>query len=189
MKILLGSNSPRRKELLHQLGFDFETVKIDCEEVYPENIPSEAVAEYLAALKNSAYKDLKANEILITSDTVVIVDDEVLGKPKDEQEAFLMLKKLSGNTHFVDTAICLRTQEQSIVQTDRAEVTVAPLSDEEIRHYIREDKPLDKAGSYGIQDWLGLAKITQIKGSYYTIMGLPTHLLYSHLSRLLEVNR
>ncbi|MCP1299931.1 Maf family nucleotide pyrophosphatase [Chryseobacterium sp. S0630] len=181
MKLLLASQSPRRKELLSSLGFEFEVVKIDCEEIIPENIKIEDAAAYLSDLKASAFRDLEAGEVLLTADTVVAIDNQILGKPKDEEDAFTMLQSLSGRTHQVYTGITIKTANKSFTETDVADVTLDKLSEEEITYYIQNYKPFDKAGSYGVQEWLGMAKITSLTGSYYTIMGLPTHLVYKIL--------
>ncbi|ROI07895.1 septum formation protein Maf [Chryseobacterium sp. H3056] len=181
MKILLGSNSPRRKELLKDLGFDFSVVKIDCEENYPQNLPVSEIAGYLSELKSSAYENLKEDEILLTADTIVVLNETVLGKPENEAQARQMLEKLSGKVHQVFTGITVRTVEKTITQTDVAQVEFEKISSEEIDFYIRNYEPFDKAGSYGIQEWLGMAKIRRISGSFFTIMGLPTHLVYNLL--------
>ncbi|WP_407406124.1 Maf family protein [Chryseobacterium sp.] len=184
MKILLASQSPRRKELLASLGFEFEVVKIDCEEILPEEISIEDAAAYLSLLKSNAYGTFNQDEVLLTSDTVVAIDNTVLGKPKDEADAKAMLKKLSGTTHQVYTGITIRTTQKTITETDVAHVELDILSDEEMNFYIENYKPYDKAGSYGVQEWLGMAKIKKIAGSYYTIMGLPTHLVYKILKEI-----
>lgn len=181
MKILLASNSPRRKELLLNLGFNFEVVSIDCDEVYPPHLEVEKIAEYLSELKASAFRNLEKEEILITADTIVALENEILGKPKNELEAKVMLQKLSGKTHEVYTAFTIKSFGRKISKTDVASVEIDKLTDAEIDFYIKNYKPFDKAGSYGIQEWLGMAKIKKIEGSYYTIMGLPTHLVYSVL--------
>jgi septum formation protein len=184
MKLLLASQSPRRKELLSSLGFEFEVVKIDCEEIIPENIKIDEAAAYLSDLKADAFRSLEANEVLLTADTVVAVDGVILGKPKDEDDAFKMLRSLSGRTHQVYTGITIKTANKIFTETDVADVTLDELSDEEINYYIQNYKPFDKAGSYGIQEWLGMAKITNMTGSFYTIMGLPTHLVYKILKEI-----
>jgi len=186
MKILLGSNSPRRKELLQNLGYDFDVVSINCEEIFPENLPPEKIAGYLSELKADAFRDLENDEILITADTIVVLENQVLGKPKDEEDAFQMLRRLSGKAHQVYTGISVKTKSGIITQTDIANVFFNEITDSEIHHYIENFKPLDKAGSYGIQEWLGMAKISKIEGSFYTIMGLPTHLIYGILETLLH---
>ena len=184
MKILLGSNSPRRKELLQSLGFDFEVVSIDCDEVFPENLSVENIAGYLSELKADAYRNLEKNEILLTSDTIVTFEGKVLGKPKNREEAVEMLSHLSGKTHQVYTGISFKTSEKIITKTDVSEVEFAEISNDEMDFYIKNYQPFDKAGSYGIQEWLGMAKISRINGSFYTIMGLPTHLVYETLKDL-----
>lgn len=184
MKILLASQSPRRKELLTSLGFDFEVVKIDCEEILSENIEIENAAAYLSELKANAFRKLERDEILLTADTVVAIDNQILGKPKDEADAKNMLQKLSGKTHQVYTGITIKTLNKTITETDVADVELEEISEEEIDFYIKNYSPFDKAGSYGIQEWLGMAKITKMNGSYYTIMGLPTHLVYKILKEI-----
>lgn len=184
MKILLASQSPRRKELLSSLGFDFEVVKIDCEEIVPEHIKVGESAAYLSELKANAFRNLIDDEVLLTADTVVAIDEQFLGKPEDENEAKKMLRLLSGKTHQVYTAITIKTLDKTITETDVADVEFDEISDEEIDFYIKNYKPFDKAGSYGIQEWLGMAKIKNIKGSFYTIMGLPTHLVYHILKNI-----
>lgn len=184
MKILLASNSPRRKELLTNLGYDFEVVSIDCDEIYPANLKVENIAEFLSELKSNSFRTLENDEVLITADTIVAIDNEVLGKPKDEEHEKIMLQKLSGKTHQVYTGITIRTPEKSISKTDVALVEIDKLSENEIDFYLKNYKPFDKAGSYGVQEWFGMAKIRKMEGSYYTIMGLPTHLVYSILKDL-----
>lgn len=184
MKILLASNSPRRKELLQQLGFSFEVISVHCEEVYPPETPASEVANYLSKLKAEAYTEVKENEILLTADTVVTLDNIVLGKPKNKQEAIEMLQCLSNKSHNVYTSVTLKTTSKSITVSDKAEVFLSNISPQEIEDYIDHFKPFDKAGSYGIQEWLGMAKITEIRGSFYTIMGLPTHLVYEKLKEM-----
>ena len=184
MKILLGSNSPRRKELLQNLGFDFEVVSINCDEIFPDNLEVKNIASYLSELKANAYRNLEKNEILLTADTVVTFEGKVLGKPKNREEAVEMLSHLSGKTHQVYTGISFKNTEKIITKTDVADVEFSKITDEEIAFYIKNYQPFDKAGSYGIQEWLGMAKISRINGSFYTIMGLPTHLVYETLKDL-----
>jgi septum formation protein len=181
MKILLASNSPRRKELLRNLDFDFDVVSVDCAEIFPENTKVSEVAEYLSNLKAEAYENLKADEILITADTIVVLENEILGKPINKDSAEKMLRKLSGKMHQVYTGITIKTIEKTISETDVANVFFDEISDEEIEHYLQNFQPFDKAGSYGIQEWIGMAKITKIEGNFYTIMGFPTHLVYKIL--------
>lgn len=184
MKLLLASQSPRRKELLSSLGFDFEVVKIDCEEILPEDIRIEEGAAYLSELKAKAFRELANDEVLITADTVVAIEDQILGKPKDEHEAKQMLRLLSGKTHQVYTGITIKSGSKTITETDVADVELDEMTDDEIEYYIQNYKPFDKAGSYGIQEWLGMAKISRMNGSFYTIMGLPTHLVYKILKEI-----
>ena len=181
MKLLLASQSPRRKELLSALGYDFEVVQIDCEETYPENLNVEDIAGFLSEQKAQAFRLLQEDEVLLAADTIVAIDDEVLGKPKIADEARQMLQKLSGRVHQVYTAISVRTSGAITTRVDVASVEFNPLSNEDINFYITTFKPFDKAGAYGIQEWIGMAKIKKIEGSFYTIMGLPTHLVASLL--------
>ena len=184
MKILLGSNSPRRKELLQSLGFDFEVISINCNEIYPDHLEVKNIASYLSELKANAYRNLEKNEILLTADTVVTFEGKVLGKPKNREEAVEMLHHLSGKSHQVYTAVSFKSSEKIITKTDVADVEFSEITDQEINFYIENYHPFDKAGSYGIQEWLGMAKISKINGSFYTIMGLPTHLVYETLKDL-----
>ncbi|PIF43830.1 septum formation protein [Chryseobacterium sp. 52] len=184
MKLLLASQSPRRKELLSSLGFDFQVVKIDCEEILPEEIKIGEAAAYLSELKAKAFRDLAPDEVLLTADTVVAADGQVLGKPKDDNEARQMLRMLSGKTHQVYTGITIKSADKTYTETDVADVELDEITDDEIEYYIQNYKPFDKAGSYGIQEWLGMAKIRKLSGSFYTIMGLPTHLVYKILNEI-----
>ncbi|NML68873.1 septum formation protein Maf [Chryseobacterium sp. RP-3-3] len=184
MKLLLASQSPRRKELLTSLGFEFEVVKIDCEEILPGDIKIGEAAAYLSELKAEAFRELTTDEVLLTADTVVAAEGQILGKPKDENEARQMLRTLSGKTHQVYTGICIKTIDKTYTETDVADVEFDEITDDEIEYYIQNYKPFDKAGSYGIQEWLGMAKIRKMNGSFYTIMGLPTHLVYKILNEI-----
>jgi len=183
MKLILASGSPRRGELLQSLGYSFTTLSLDCDETFPPDLPAASVAGWLSELKSNAYTNLKDDEILITADTVVVCEGKILGKPKDKAEATSMLQQLSGRTHEVWTGITVRTVKDSFTESDVANVTFAELSLEEIEYYIETCRPFDKAGAYGIQEWIGMAKITGITGSFYTVMGLPTHLLYALLKK------
>lgn len=181
--IILASNSPRRRELLSGLDLHYE-VKVlpDIEESYPQNLPTEEIPLYIAAEKAAAYKSLmKDNDLIITADTVVVLGSEVLGKPSDHDEARRMLRKLSGQTHQVITGVCLMTcnKEHSFgVTTD---VTFKELTDEEINYYVEKYQPLDKAGAYGIQEWIGYIGVTGLNGSYFNVMGLPVQRIYNEL--------
>ncbi|WP_312420342.1 Maf family nucleotide pyrophosphatase [Epilithonimonas sp.] len=183
MNLLLASNSPRRKELLTQLGYQFEVVKIDVDESYPSDLKPDEIAEYVSAKKAKAF-DVNENEILLTSDTIVALDQKILLKPKDENEAFEMIKSLSGKVHQVYTAFTIKTIDSEISKTSKTDVEFSEISDEEIKFYINNYKPFDKAGSYGIQEWLGMAKIKNISGSFYSVMGFPVDLVYEELRKL-----
>lgn len=183
MNLLLASNSPRRKELLTQLGYQFDIVKIDVDESYPSDLKPHEIAEYVSAKKAKAF-DVNENEILLTSDTIVALDQKILLKPKDENEAFEMIKSLSGKVHQVYTAFTLKTVDSEISKTSKTDVEFSEISDEEVKFYIKTYKPFDKAGSYGIQEWLGMTKIKNISGSFYSVMGLPVDLVYEELIKL-----
>ena len=183
MNLLLASNSPRRKELLTQLGYQFDIVKIDVDESYPSDLKPHEIAEYVSAKKAKAF-NVNENEILLTSDTIVALDQKILLKPKDENEAFEMIKSLSGKVHQVYTAFTLKTVDSEISKTSKTDVEFSEISDEEIKFYIKTYKPFDKAGSYGIQEWLGMTKIKNISGSFYSVMGLPVDLVYEELKKL-----
>lgn len=185
-RVILGSGSPRRKELLAMLDIDFEVRSAgDVDESYPADLPAEEVPLYLARKKSNAFlSGLRENELVITADTVVICDNNVLGKPADTEEAFLMLKMLSGRKHAVVTGITVATREIQISDTAITEVEFAPLSDETIKEYIGRYRPLDKAGAYGIQEWIGAVAVKGINGSFYNVMGLPLHLLTTLLLRI-----
>ena len=183
MNLLLASNSPRRKELLTQLGYQFDIVMIVVDESYPSDLKPHEIAEYVSAKKAKAF-DVNENEILLTSDTIVALDQKILLKPKDENEAFEMIKSLSGKVHQVYTAFTLKTVDSEISKTSKTDVEFSEISDEEIKFYIKTYKPFDKAGSYGIQEWLGMAKVKNISGSFYSVMGLPVDLVYEELKKL-----
>lgn len=182
--IILASNSPRRKELLKGLGFDFEIrVLPDVSETYSEDLPVLNVAEYIATEKAAAYKNrIGEGELVITADTIVVVDDEVLGKPADENAAHTMLRKLSGRTHQVVTGVCLTSSNKQRHFSVVTDVTFKRLSEEEIDYYVTNYRPLDKAGAYGIQEWIGYIGVTSINGSYFNVMGLPVQRIYEELS-------
>tara|TARA_R110002020_G_scaffold449479_2_gene662764 strand:- start:23676 stop:24266 length:591 start_codon:yes stop_codon:yes gene_type:complete len=185
-KIILASQSPRRKELLSSLEVPFEVRVKPVDESYPDDLnnPKE-IAEYIANSKAEVFrKDIQENEIIITGDTIVWKDKIALGKPKNASEASKMLHLLSGNSHEVTTSLCLLTPSHTILASDIATVHFKDLSLDEIDHYINTYKPFDKAGAYGIQEWIGHIGITKLDGSYNTVMGLPTHLLYQMLMQL-----
>lgn len=182
-KLILASNSPRRQELLKGLEVEFEIRISAVEERIPSDLKAEYVAAYLSKLKSDAFGDLNAKELLITSDTVVIRKNHVLGKPANEEEAFDMLKSLSGETHTVMTAVTFRDSIKQITVEDETLVTFRFLEEEEIWHYIHNYKPFDKAGAYGIQEWIGYMGVTRIEGSYYNVMGFPLHLVFEQLKK------
>ena len=186
-KIILASASPRRKELLAGLCIDFDVdTKNDFEEVYSADIPGEKIPEVLSAGKSYGFhRELEPDEILITSDTLVLCDGHVMGKPSDREEAYRMLRLLSGRSHKVITAITLRDHVKTSTLSDTAIVHFKELSDSEIYYYIDNFQPFDKAGSYGIQEWIGYIGIDRIDGSYFTIMGLPVHLIYQELLKFI----
>ena len=184
-KLILASNSPRRKELLAGLGVPFEVrVLQDIDEHYPESLPVNEVARYIAKEKADAYRRIvAADELIITADTVVIVGDEILGKPVDEADAVRMLKLLSGRTHQVTTGVCLLTAEKERCFDVTTDVTFKTLTDEEIHYYVNRYRPFDKAGAYGIQEWIGYIGVTGLNGSYYNVMGLPVQRIYQELTK------
>ena len=184
-KLILASNSPRRKELLAGLGVPFEVrVLQDIDEHYPENLPVNEVARYIAKEKADAYRRIvAADELIITADTVVILGDEILGKPVDEADAVRMLKLLSGRTHQVMTGVCLLTAEKESCFDVTTDVTFKALSDDEIHYYVNHYRPFDKAGAYGIQEWIGYIGVTGLHGSYYNVMGLPVQRIYQELTK------
>ena len=184
-KLILASNSPRRKELLAGLGVPFEVrVLQDIDEHYPENLPVNEVARYIAKEKADAYRRIvAADELIITADTVVIVGDEILGKPMDEADAMRMLRLLSGRTHQVTTGVCLLTAEKERCFDVTTDVTFKTLTDEEIHYYVNRYRPFDKAGAYGIQEWIGYIGVTGLNGSYYNVMGLPVQRIYQELTK------
>ena len=183
-KIVLSSNSPRRKELLGELGIDFEVRVIEgIDETYPKELSVEEVPQYIAREKARVYIVGK-DEVLLTADTVVVLGNEIMGKPHDEADAMRMLRQLSGKTHQVITGVCLKTSDKQVTFSDITDVSFAELTDEEIKYYVDNFRPLDKAGAYGIQEWIGLAGVTGIKGSYFNVVGLPVHRVYAELKKL-----
>ena len=184
-KITLASNSPRRKELLAGLGLPFEVrVLQGIDESYPDDLPVSDVALYIAGKKADAYRSvLQPDELIITADTVVIVDDEILGKPVDEADAERMLRLISGRTHQVTTGVCLLSPERESRFSVTTDVTFKQLSTDEISYYISHYQPFDKAGAYGIQEWIGYIGVTGLHGSYYNVMGLPVQRIYTELQK------
>lgn len=181
-RIILGSKSPRRQALIKELGFDFEIRTKEVEEIYPEELNIRLVPEYLAKLKASSLEnDISDNEILLTSDTVVILNNQLLGKPKNRTESIQMLKNLSGNMHEVITGVYLYSTSIQKTLSSITKVYFSELTEEEIENYVDTFEPYDKAGSYGIQEWIGYIGISKIEGCYYNVMGLPLHDIYKVL--------
>lgn len=189
-KIILGSNSPRRKELLAGLNIDFEVdTRNDFEEVYSPDTPHESIPCILSEGKSYGFhRPLEDDEILITSDTLVLCESHVMGKPRSREEAYAMLRLLSGRCHKVITAVTLRSTEKVKTVSDTALVHFKELTDQEIFYYIDTFKPFDKAGAYGIQEWIGYIGIDKIDGSYFNIMGFPVHLVYQELLKFTSTN-
>ena len=197
MHIILASNSPRRKELLAGLGIPYDVFVLQgIDESYPDTLPANEVAEYIARKKAKAYVNVNPNDnsqlstlnsqlsLILTADTIVVCEGEILGKPHDAADACAMLRKLSGKTHQVYTGYCLQTADKTVSGTVCSDVTFKELSDEEITYYVEKYKPLDKAGAYGIQEWIGYIGITGIRGSYYNVMGLPVQRIYEEIKKL-----
>ena len=185
-RILLGSGSPRRKELMSMMDINFEPIKLnDVEEVYPPSLKVDEVPAYLSRLKAHSYRNnLAVNDVLVTADTVVIIDDEILGKPKSPVEACNMLHRLSGACHKVVTGVSLTTLDAIVTFCETTIVEFDSLSPDDITHYVEKYKPFDKAGSYGIQEWIGIVAIKKIDGCFYNVMGLPTRALYHELKKI-----
>ncbi|WP_025068927.1 Maf-like protein [Bacteroides gallinarum] len=185
-KVILVSNSPRRKELLAGLGVSYEVRTLpDVDESYPETLQGADIPLYIAKEKADAYRDmLQPGELMITADTIVWLDGKVLGKPKDREDALRMLRDMSGRTHEVFTGVCLTTTEWQRSFAARTEVSFSVLGEEEIAYYVDKFRPMDKAGAYGVQEWIGFIGVENISGSYYNIMGLPVQRLYRELIKI-----
>lgn len=181
--LILASNSPRRKEIMHNAGFEFSVKVIPTDEVFPADMPIEDVPAFLAKNKAACFRETINNEIILCADTVVIVENEIINKPVDIHDARRMLRLLSNRLHRVITGVCIMTQEETITLADITHVTFKPLSDWEIEYYIQKCHPFDKAGSYGVQDFIGMIGISKIEGSFYTVMGLPVHRVYEELEK------
>ena len=186
-RLILASASPRRRELLAACDLAFTLAeKFECEECYPADLAADKVAEYLSQLKSNAYPHALAdNDILLTADTVVILGDKILGKPHSESEAVEMITSLSGATHKVVTGVTLRTAKQTISFSAESLVSFRSLEEKEVQYYVEKYRPLDKAGAYGIQEWIGYVGIEGIEGSFYNVMGLPVQRLYAALKELI----
>lgn len=185
-KVVLASNSPRRKELLSGLGIDYEVKTLpDIDESFPEGLDGVEIPAYIARSKADAYRSLmQPDELIITADTIVWLEGEVMGKPADAEDARRMLRALSGQTHQVITGVCLTTSDAQKAFSTVTDVTFCCLSEEEIAYYVERYRPMDKAGSYGIQEWIGFVGVESISGSYFNVMGLPIQRLYTELKKL-----
>ncbi|MHA3787938.1 Maf-like protein [Flavobacterium hauense] len=180
--IVLASGSPRRQQFLKELDANFEVRLKEVDEIYPDTLQGAEITDYLAELKAAALDEtLSDDEILITSDTIVWHEGKALGKPKDKEDAFNMIKSLSGKTHEVITSVCIKNKGQGETFNETTRVTFNDLTNEEIAYYLEEYKPFDKAGSYGIQEWIGLVAIARIEGSYANVVGMPVDKVYQHL--------
>ena len=184
-RLILASQSPRRRQLLGEAGIDFQlALRYECDEVYPPQLPAAEVAEYLSRLKSDAYpQSLAPNDILLTADTVVVVDNHILGKPANREEAIAMIESLSGREHEVITGVTLRNTVKTVSFSSHSVVRFRHLSREEIEYYIDTYAPMDKAGAYGIQEWIGYVGIEGIEGSFFNVMGLPVQRLYCELEQ------
>ena len=184
--LFLVSKSPRRKQLLEEMGFSFEILHTDVEEIYPEHLTPIQIAEYLSQLKLTPvnFSEYAENDVFISCDTIVVLDDKILGKPKTEAEATSMLQQLSGRTHQVISGLTVATKGKTATRHSITEVSFKKLKEEEIQYYIMHYKPYDKAGGYGIQEWIGLVGVTSIRGCFYNVMGLPTQVLAEMLEKM-----
>ena len=186
-RLILASQSPRRRQLLSDAGIEFELApRYECEEFYPDSLPAVEVAEYLSRLKSEAYPEpLGEGDILLTADTIVVACDKVLGKPEDREDAIKTIKMLSGRQHEVITGVTLRSATCKVSFSSHSKVNFRDLTDEEIAYYVDTYKPMDKAGAYGIQEWIGYVGIEGIEGSFYNVMGLPVQRLYCELDKFI----
>lgn len=181
--IILASGSPRRQQFFKDMHLDFEVRLKDVEEIYPNHLKASEITDFLAVLKADAFEDtLKENDILVTSDTIVWHNEKALGKPKDYDDAFQILRALSNSTHEVFTSVCIKTNVKTEILNDVTKVTFSELSDEAIAYYLENFKPYDKAGAYGIQEWIGIIGISKIEGSYSNVVGLPVQKVYEYFS-------
>lgn len=185
--LILASQSPRRQQLLSEVGLKYElSPRFECEEIFPNDLPASEVAEYLSRLKSEAYPQVLADgDILLTADTVVVAEERILGKPTDKDDAFAMLRMLSGREHEVITGVTLRSTKQTKSFSAHSKVRFRQLSDEEIAYYIETYSPMDKAGSYGIQEWIGYVGIEGIEGSFFNVMGLPIQRVWCELEKFI----
>lgn len=189
INIILASGSPRRQQFFKEMDLHYTIRLKEIEEIYPEYLQAEEITNFLAELKANAFEnELKENDVLVTSDTIVWLNGKALGKPKDYNDAFQMLQQLANQTHEVITSVCLKSMDKTEVFHCVTKVTFANLSDEAIRYYLDNYQPFDKAGSYGIQDWIGLVGISKIEGSYTNVVGLPTEMLFQKLMNYAKTN-
>lgn len=179
--IILASGSPRRQQYFKEMDIDFTIQLKEVEEIYPNHLKAEEITNFLAELKAAAFTHLNENDVIITSDTIVWHEEKALGKPKDYQDAFEMLQSMSGKTHEVITSVCFKSNAKTETFFEITKVTFKKISDEEIAYYLDNYKPFDKAGSYGIQEWIGLIAISKIEGSYANVVGMPVHKVYDKL--------
>ena len=187
-KIILASRSPRRQQLLREMGLKFDVVIKEYEEIYPEDLDGEAIAKYVAHEKAASFKnEISDNEIVIAADTIVWCNGKVLGKPLDYKDAVRILKEISGNTHKVITGVSLLSRSGELTFSESTKVVFEALSEEEISYYINKYKPYDKAGAYGIQEWIGIVACSHIDGSYFNVVGLPVQRLYAELKNFIKV--
>lgn len=182
--VILASGSPRRHQFFKDLDINYSIQLKEVEEVYPKHLKGSEISDFLADLKSKAFKNLSEKDILITSDTIVWLQNKALGKPKNESEAFEMLKTLSGKKHHVITSISIKSKKFQKIINDVTTVSFKDLTDDEIKYYIKNYSPFDKAGAYGIQEWIGFIAIDKIQGSYFNVVGLPVHKLYKELMNL-----
>ena len=182
--LILASGSPRRQHLFKELDIPFTIDIREVEEVYPKHLKGAQITDYLADLKSKSFKNLQANDLLITSDTIVWFEEKAIGKPKNKKDAFDMLKKMSGKEHNVFTSVSIKGKSIQKIFNDKTMVLFEEFTNEEINYYIDKYSPYDKAGSYGIQDWIGLIGVKKITGSYFNVMGLPVHKLYKELLKI-----
>jgi len=186
-RIILASRSPRRQQLMQELGIVFEVLVKEYDESYPEHLSGEDIASYIASAKARCFREsIGINEIVITADTIVWCNNKLLGKPLDEADAFAILSEISGNTHDVITGVTILSAEKEKTFTETTKVTFAPLTGDEISYYIDNFKPYDKAGAYGIQEWIGIVACSRIEGSYFNVVGLPVERLYRELKEFIE---
>jgi len=185
-RLILASRSPRRQQLLRELGINFDVVIKEYEEIFPEGLTGEEIARYVAYEKAASFKDeISDNEIVIAADTIVWCNNKVLGKPQDRDDAIRILKEISGNTHEVITGVSLRSDTKELTFSESTKVTFEVLTKEEIIYYIDQFKPYDKAGAYGIQEWIGIIACSHIDGSYFNVVGLPVQRLYKELQKFI----